>query len=84
MPDTNDQIYLASEIRAELCGPRGDWETTTENVLGEQLLVFRNRHRNLREMFDAHTKKWNSRECLVMGDTRITYDELADRVASST
>ena len=84
MPDTDDQMDLAREIRYELCGPGGDWETTTENVLGEQLLVFNNRHRDLREMFHAHTEKWNNRECFVIGKTRITYEELADRVSSAT
>ncbi|MBG01513.1 MAG: hypothetical protein CL470_04505 [Acidimicrobiaceae bacterium] len=76
MTTDNDQGNIANDVRSELCGFGGQWETTIENVLGEKLLVFRNRHRNLEEMFDAHTSKWSGRECLILEDTRITYDEL--------
>tara|TARA_B100000427_G_scaffold24168_1_gene17958 strand:+ start:1215 stop:2915 length:1701 start_codon:yes stop_codon:yes gene_type:complete len=73
-------LSLPEQVRAELCGDGGPWETTLEDVLGEQLLVFRNRHRNLEDMFDEFTEKWRGRECLVLGDSRITYDQLPDMV----
>ena len=76
----SQSLSLAEEVRAELCGEGGQWETTVEDVLGQQLLVFRNRHRNIEEMFDAFTDKWSGRECLVLGDTRVTYDQLPDMV----
>ena len=52
MTTDNDQVNIADKVRSELCGLGGQWETAIENVLGEKLLVFRNRHRNLEEMFD--------------------------------
>ena len=61
----NRNLSLAEEVRAELCGEGGQWETTVEDVLGQQSLVFRNRHRNIEEMFAAFTDKWSGRECLV-------------------
>jgi len=80
MDETKDQSTLAEEVRAELCGPGGQWETAVEDVLGEQCLVFRNRHRDLQKMFNAYTEKWKGRECLVFGEKRITYDELPNMV----
>ncbi len=81
MREEKDQgMTLAEEVRSELCGEGGQWETVIEDVLGDQLLVFRNRHRNLEEMFDTLTEKWGGRECLILGDTRITYDELPNIV----
>ena len=77
-------LSLPEQVRAELCGDGGPWETTLEDVLGEQLLVFRNRQRNLEDLFDEFAEKWSGRECLVLGDSRITYDQLPDMVRGAS
>ncbi len=65
-----------------MTGPGGPWETAIEDVLGQPLLVFANRHRSLRDAFIADTTAHGDVECLVLGDTRLTYAEVADRVAA--
>jgi len=83
MHENKDQsATLAEEVRAELCGQGGQWETALEDVLGEQCLVFLNRHRDLQEMFNAYAEKWSGRECFVFGDKRITYDELPKMISA--
>jgi len=77
-------LSLPEQVRAELCGDGEPWETTLEDVLGEQLLVFRNRQRNLEDLFDEFAEKWSGRECLVLGDSRITYDQLPDMVRGAS
>jgi acyl-CoA synthetase (AMP-forming)/AMP-acid ligase II len=78
-----EAVDIAAEVHAELCGPGGPWETAVEDVLGEQLLVFVNRHRSARAMFEDVTSKHAEHECLVMGDTRLTYADVAERVAAT-
>lgn len=70
----------AAAVRGELCGPGGPWEIVTEEVHGVASLVFANRHRNLRDALAADTAAHADRECLVLGDTRLTYAELQRRV----
>ena len=77
------EAAIIERIQFDLRGPGGDWETTFEDVLGESLLVFKNRHRSIREMFNANIAKWASREFLVLGDRRITYEELKSCVEST-
>ncbi|MGB1489779.1 MAG: hypothetical protein ACPG7Y_06470, partial [Acidimicrobiales bacterium] len=72
----SSETAITERIQSDLRGPGGDWETTFEDVLGEHLLVFKNRHRSIREMFNANIAKWASREFLVLGERRITYKEL--------
>lgn len=71
-----DSDDIAAQVRAELCGPGGPWETAYEDVLGEQHLVFVNRHRSLRDMLAADCDRWGERECLVLDDQRLTYDDV--------
>lgn len=80
---TDNGSDVATEVRRELCGPGGPWETTTEDVLGEASLVFRNRHRSLSAMLEADCRRYADRECLILGDERVTYAELATRVAAT-
>ena len=77
------EAAIIERIQFDLRGPGGDWETIFEDVLGESLLVFKNRHRSIREMFNANIAKWASREFLVLGDRRITYEELKSCVEST-
>ena len=79
----SSETAITERIQSDLRGPGGDWETTFEDVLGENLLVFKNRHRSIREMFNANIAKWASREFLVLGERRITYKELKSCVEST-
>jgi len=74
---------ITKETQTEIRGPGGLWETTNEDVLGENLVVFKNRHRSISEMLKANTAQWLDRECLVLGDNRISYEELQSRVEST-
>ena len=77
------ETEVIKKIQYDLRGPGGDWETTYEDVLGETHLVFKNRHKSIREMFNANIAKWSSREFLVLEQTRITYEEFRLRVEST-
>ena len=71
---------IAAAVRGELCGPGGVWETATAGVLDVPSLVFVNRHRSLRDALLADTAAHADRECLVLGDTRLTYADVQRRV----
>lgn len=77
-----DQEDLAASVRAELCGPGGPFETAYEDVLGEQMLVFKNRHRSVRDMLVANCAAHRDTEYLVLDHTRLTYGDVAARVAA--
>jgi len=77
------ETEVIKKIQYDLRGSGGDWETTYEDVLGETHLVFKNRHKSIREMFNANIAKWSSREFLVLEQTRITYEEFRLRVEST-
>jgi long-chain acyl-CoA synthetase len=66
-----------------LYSPGAPFEITSEEVLGEKLPVFKNRHRSLREMLEA-TAEHADDEYIVHGDRRITYGEHLRLVASTT
>ena len=72
---------LREQVIAEMTGPGGWFETVDEVVLGEVLPVFANRLRSLRELV-ADAAKHGEAEFMVMGEERITFAELPDRVAS--
>jgi len=74
---------ITLETQMAIRGVGGQWEITTEEVLGENCIVFKNRHRNIGEMLKANTSQWAKRECLVLGDNRISYKEMQDRVEST-
>ena len=52
------EAEIIERIQSNLRGPGGDWETAFEDVLGERLLVFKNRHKSIREMFNANIATW--------------------------
>lgn len=80
MAETQD---IAAAVRAELCGPGAPWETVTADVLGQQCLVFANRHRSVRAALQADAERYGDRDCLVLGDQRVSYAELGRRVAAT-
>ena len=80
----NQAKKLAEEIQAEIRGHGGLWETTTEDVLGENFVIFKNRNRSIYEMLKSNVEKWGERECLILEDTRISYHELLNRIESTS
>ncbi len=77
----SDIDELRAQLRAEMSGPDGFFETAVEDVLGEQMEVFKNRSRSLREWV-ADARKFGDAEFLVLGDQRITFTQFVDQVAS--
>ncbi|MFI6311952.1 class I adenylate-forming enzyme family protein [Nocardia fusca] len=66
----------ATQVAAELTGPGGPFELSTETVLGAPLAVRRHRHRSLRELLDQ-SQAWGERDYLVTVDRRISFTEHA-------
>ncbi|MET8800162.1 class I adenylate-forming enzyme family protein [Nocardia sp. NPDC004568] len=62
-----------AQAAAELTGPGGPFELSTETVLGTPLAV---RRRSLRELLD-HSRTWGDRDYLVTADRRISFTEHA-------
>ncbi|MDH4170771.1 MAG: acyl--CoA ligase [Acidimicrobiia bacterium] len=74
-----DDVLL--EVRAELTGPGGLFEITTEDVRGRPMEVFANRKRSLREYVEAAAAHGGA-EHLVLGTQRITFATFTDQVAA--
>ena len=60
------------EIEAALCGPGGFFETHEEVVMGEKMLVFKNRATSLRAVLEA-SAGFGDREYIIYDDRRITF-----------
>lgn len=69
------------EIVSRLTGPGAQFEIRTEEVLGERMAVFANRHRSLGEVLLA-SRRFGDREYLVTEQRRLTFTEHADEVAA--
>ena len=69
-----------SEVRARLIGPGGAFEIVRENVRGNEMWVFRERLRSLREMLDR-TARFGDRPYLIDGDVRLGFAEHREQVA---
>jgi long-chain acyl-CoA synthetase len=66
----------------QLTGAGMPFEMVEEDVLGEQLRVFRNRSHSMRDVL-LGAGRFDDRDCYVFGDgTRIHFDELVPQVAS--
>ncbi len=76
----SERARVRAEVRAELVGPDGFFETTDEVVRGWPVEVFANRARSVRDMA-ANTEGHGDNEFLVLGDQRITYPEFRHQVA---
>ena len=72
---------LRAEVQAELTRPAGEWAIVEEDVLGERMPVFAERHRSLRELLQ-HSARFGDREYVVLGDWRISFAEHLDLVAA--
>lgn len=73
-------FFAATE---QTTGPGSPFELVTEEVLGEQMRVFRNRPGSLREVL-ASSATFGARDCMIFSDGRhVTYDDLLRGVAST-
>jgi len=73
-----------SEIRAQLTGPGGMFEVTTEDVLGRRMQVYKERMRSLREITQGAIARGDETPFLVYGDRTYgyrTFVETANGVA---
>ncbi|GLX02667.1 class I adenylate-forming enzyme family protein [Microtetraspora sp. NBRC 16547] len=61
-----------SELAAKITAPGMLFEVTEEEVLGQRMRVFKNRHRSLREFLGA-SRRFGTRTYLVDGDVRLDY-----------
>ena len=78
---TTERARVRAEVRNELVGPDGFFETTKEIVRGWPVEVFANRARSVRDMV-ANSEGHGDNEFMVLGDQRITYPEFRDQVAA--
>ena len=80
---SDDPRYEALVATTErLTGPGMPFEIVVEDVLGEELRVFRNRAHSMRELL-LGAARHGDRDCYIFGDgTRIPFDELVPQVAS--
>ncbi|GGK96122.1 class I adenylate-forming enzyme family protein [Nocardia jinanensis] len=76
MSSAPDPRAAAARAAAELTGPGGPFELSTETVLGAPIAVRRHRRRSLRELLDA-SQAWGERDYLVTADRRISFTEHA-------
>jgi acyl-CoA synthetase (AMP-forming)/AMP-acid ligase II len=67
---------------AELTGPGGPFEIVLDDVLGEKVQVFANRHRSLRDMLVAATERHGDAVYVTIDGTPLTYREHLGQVAS--
>lgn len=73
-----------SEVRAQLTGPGGMFEVTTEEVLGRPMQVYKDRMRSLREIPQAAIARGDEQTFIVHGDRTYgyrTFVETANGVA---
>jgi len=78
--DPRFEALLAATER--LTGAGMPFEIVEEDVLGEQLRVFRNRSHTMREVL-LGASRFGDGDCYVFGDgTRIRFDELVQQIAS--
>ncbi len=76
-----DELKKILEIEEALCGPGGFFEMEEAEVLGERMLVFKNRARSLRTLIQG-SANFGDKEYIVYGERRITYAAHLEAVAS--
>ena len=69
------------DIEAELIGPGGAFEIGVEEVLGEQIKVFVDRNRSLREIVESSVNHGENEHIICEGQ-RITFREHLARVSA--
>jgi long-chain acyl-CoA synthetase len=85
MADTDTLRTLADKVRTvseQLTAPGAPFEVHEEEVLGERMPVFANRHESLRSVLES-SARFADRDCLVFDNgLRVTFDDLQRDVAS--
>jgi acyl-CoA synthetase (AMP-forming)/AMP-acid ligase II len=76
-----DDLKKVLEIEEALCGPGGFFEIEEAEVLGERMMVFKNRAPSLRTLIEG-SANFGDREYIVCGKRRITYAAHLRAVAS--
>ncbi len=74
-------LGLSSPFGRSLIEPGGFFEVTVEDVLGEEMAVFKNRMHTILEMLTTVAAGNPDREYLVDEDRRLTYGEAVEAVA---
>ncbi len=73
---------LPDAVRDALTGPGAPFELVTENVLGIDMQVFKNRPRNLRELLVSAADRFGPRPYVVFPDRTLTYEAMLAPVAA--
>lgn len=81
MSTVEDAQAAAAAVLGRLTGPGGEFETTSEEVLGSPMTVFKHRGTALHEVLAASVAH-GDREYIVTEDRRLTFADHASRVAS--
>lgn len=76
----HDQLS-ADPVYQQLTGPGGDFEIVNENVLGQTLSVFKQRHKSLIALL-LDSQKHGDRTFMVDGERRISYRQHFEQVKS--
>ena len=71
----------AEEIEAELIGQGGAFEIIPGEALGEQIKVFKDRNRSLREIVESSANH-GANEYIICEGRRITFDQHLDQVSA--
>ena len=66
-------VASSTEFGRSLIGPGGPYELVTEEVLGEQMAVFRNRRTRLVELFNQGSAAFPDNDYLADPERRLTY-----------
>ena len=77
-----DLDHIRTTVRAAITAPDGPFPVQAEDVRGQDLPVFVDRHRSLSEFFDYITTTYADRDYLVLEDQRMTYADFAAAVSS--
>src|SRR5215218_6227846 len=78
----SEVVLTLEEAEARLTAPGAPFEVVEEDVLGERMAVFKNRHRNLRDLL-ASTTQFADKEYVYFDDgRRLSFAEHLDVVGS--
>ena len=73
---------LPDAIREGLTGPGAPFELVVEEVLGTPMQVYKNRQKNLREIFVSSGERFGDRQYVIFPDRSLTYAEMVDAAAA--
>src|SRR4026209_255507 len=71
-------MATAAEIKAQLTGPGGPFEVTTDVVNGIELQVYKERMKSLRQVAEIAHGRGNDQQFIVYGDRRIGFGDFVE------